>query len=154
TSHVPLVLAQETPARRQPVVDDVEHLRVDAFDQAGSDDRVGAIVDVGERNRVAAAEMQKDAEGSDANATRYGFVAWAIHAPGSNDHVRDSMRPSVLADYLVLAHLREGVGVATSLRMCFDRTGLVQQTPVRLPAVRVDRKRAHADEPSQRCMRQ
>src|ERR1043166_632474 len=71
----PLVAAEKLPARRQVIVDDIEHFAVDARSDTREHDRLGAVVDKSERDGVAPAKMQEEAERADPDGVGDRFVA-------------------------------------------------------------------------------
>src|SRR5207245_1262791 len=63
-----LVETQEVPTRGEIVVYDIQYLSVDANPDASQDDRVSAVIHVGEGDHIRATEVQKDPEHAGANA--------------------------------------------------------------------------------------
>src|SRR6266849_4891861 len=60
--HLSFVHAQKTPARRQIVIDNVEHGPIDPLGDPGQKNGIRAIIDIGERHLVRSAQMLKDAK--------------------------------------------------------------------------------------------
>src|SRR5437870_4034590 len=125
---VSLIKAQEVPARGEIVVDDVQHLSVDAVPDARQDDRVGAVVHVGEGDDVRAAEVQENPECPGADASRYPSLAGSVRDAGSNEDVGNCVLSPVLDDELILLDLRKAIGLASELGVLLDRTGFVEAT--------------------------
>src|SRR5438309_3756567 len=148
-SDVPLVQAQKAPARGQIVVDDVEDLAVDARGQSRAGDRLCAVVDIGQRDGIGAAQVEKEPEGVDADPARDGVLARAKYRARSDDDVRDPEAFSVLPHDLLLLELRETIRVPAQLGALFDRARLVEGPPPTVGSVRVHGERADKHEAPQ-----
>src|SRR4029453_916879 len=85
-SDISFVEAQELPARRQGAVHQIEDLAVDTRRQSRERDGVGAIVDVGQRQRVRSAEMEKWTEGSQPDASGYRLLLRAPPITTAESH--------------------------------------------------------------------
>src|SRR5580693_7455524 len=112
TSDIPLVLTQELPAGRKVVVEDVEDLAVHSRSQPCQRNGLCAVIDIRERYRVGATQVEKDTERSDSHPAGDVLLAGTIHAPWPDDDVRNPESPAVLDHELILLDLGEAIGVA------------------------------------------
>src|SRR5208282_5984680 len=148
-SHVLLVLAQELAAGGKIIVNYVEDLTLDPFDQTSQNDRLCAVVDVGEGDGVGAAHVQEESECTEANPACDLTIAPSVNATGPDHDIGDSKPLAVLGDKLLLPDFRKAIGVRSEFRMFLDRARFVQKPPPGLPAVSVNRERAHENKSSQ-----
>src|SRR5436190_21854028 len=132
TADVPFVKPQELSARRQVVVDHVENLAIHSWRQARQHDGLRTVVHIAQWHRIAAAQMQENAERVDPHSPGDPGIARAVYISGSHDDIRKAKALAVIDHQLVLFHLRETVRVATQLWPLLNRTGLVQQTTLGL----------------------
>ena len=77
--------------------------------------------------------MQKDTKGAYPHAARDLFISGAVDMPGPNNYVRDFEAPAVFGDHFILFDFREAIGVTPELGMFFNRAGLIEYPPPRLP---------------------
>src|SRR5208337_1556938 len=125
-SYVLLVQAQELTTGGKIIVDGVKNLAIDSSDQASQDDRLCTVVDVREGYGIGAAQMQEEAERSEADPTGDLRLASAIDTTRSDYNVWDAIVSSVFDDDLLLLDLCKAISVAAELRMLFDGAGFVQ----------------------------
>src|SRR5882724_9915753 len=151
---VGLVQTQEPAARGKIVVDDVEDFALHASPESREGDRLRTVVDVRERDGVAATHVQEDSERPDPHAARDVGLAGTVHRPRPDDDMRDPEFPAILGDDLLLLDLGEAVGLAPQLGTALDRTPFVQQPSPRLARVRIHGERADVDEAPQAAMPQ
>src|SRR5215475_2275430 len=123
-----LVCLHKLTAGRQVVVDHVEHMALDAFEQACANDRVGAVADVRERNPVPAAQMKEDAERSDSDSTRDVGFARSIHRTWAQSDVREATLGRVLGDELILLQLGESIRLCAGDVIAFNGARLVDDS--------------------------
>src|SRR5258708_1651288 len=94
-SHILFVRTKKLAARRKVVIHDIENLAVHTTDQAGKNDRVGAVVHVSERNCVRPAYVQEDPKHIYAYAANERFFARAVNTSGPHDDIRNPEVPAV-----------------------------------------------------------
>src|SRR5438034_1343471 len=151
---VGLVQTQEPAAGGKIVVDDVEDLALHASPEPRECDRLRAVVDVRERDGVAATHVQEDSERPDPHSARDTRLAGTVHRPRPDDDVRDPEFLAILGDGLLLFDLGEAVGLAPQLGTVLHRTPFVQQPPPRFRRVRIHGERADVDEAPQAAIPQ
>src|SRR5579859_3753316 len=91
-----LVQPQKFPAGGKFVVHDIKNLSVDTFLQSSQSNRVRTVIDVGERNRIRATDVQKDSEGVDTDSVREVRFSGTIHCSRPNDNVWNPKRRAIL----------------------------------------------------------
>jgi hypothetical protein len=140
---------QQLPAGWRIVIDYIEGFPIDASRQAGEDNSVSAVVNVGQGYRVRPTKMEKDSKCADPHTAGDVLFAGTVNRTGPDDNVRDPECVAVLTDDLVLFDLREAIRIAPGLAMLLNRRGLIQQPPAGFPCVRIDSEGADIDEPPQ-----
>src|SRR2546425_4521539 len=154
TPHVPLVIAEEAPARGQIVVDDVENLTVHAGCHSGQNDRLSAVINVGQGDRIRTTHMQKEAERRNADPIGYLFMTGTVYIARPNDHVRNGELVPILGHDLILLRLPVHVRLAALLRFGFQRARLVKQPAWGFIPVRKDREGADVHDPLETAVRE
>src|SRR5579859_3142189 len=107
-----------------------------------------------ERNRIGTTKMQEESEGIDTDATCNCGIALTVHATGSDDDIGHSEFLPILRNNFLLLQLPVAVGFPPEFRSILNWARLVQESPLGLLAVRVDRERAHEDESPQQSVLQ
>src|SRR5262249_23701800 len=124
--HIAFVKTQEPSAGREVVIDHVEYFSVYALGDASQGNRVGTVVDIGQRDTVRTAKMQQHSKCVDAYPTSDCLFVGTIYGAWSHDNVGDSVLLSVFGDDFILLDLREAIGVATAFGMLLDWCTLIE----------------------------
>lgn len=101
-------------ARQQIVVHYIEHFPIDPLLQSGQYNGFGTVIDIRERDLIAAAKMQEDAERAQPYPSRDSPIARSIYISGPDDDVRNIELLAILGEEFILLDFCEAIGVPRS----------------------------------------
>src|SRR5215469_5369159 len=113
--YVLLVQTQESVARWEVIIDNIENFPIDPLDESSQYDRLRAVFDVGKRYGVRPTEMQEKSKRTDADAAWYCQGAVTINATRSNEHIGNAKILTILGNDLFLLDLSEAVSFSTKM---------------------------------------
>ena len=120
-----LVLTQEAPALGEIVVHDVEDLSVHARNEPREDDRVGAVVYVGQRHPAGPADAHEDPERVQSEGSGQRLLAGPEDDARTDDRERDPVLVMIGPDDLILLDLAIDIGIEALFEIGFERAGFV-----------------------------
>src|SRR5215472_6417751 len=96
--------------------------------------------------------MQKNPKCADPHSSMYTRIAGTIDPPGTYEDIGDAKTNTIICHELILLCLGKAVGVAAQFRVLLNRRRLVQQPPMWIPLIFVDREGTHVDESLQNAL--
>ena len=140
-AHLPFEGAQELPAGRQIVIHNVQNLALHALHQPCHHYGLRTVINVSERNLVAASQMQISAERIQTDSrVQSGPGARTVNRPRADDHVWETVILFVIADQFILPKLAVAVGIMSAHRVPLHRAGLIKDLAAGQAVVRVNRE--------------
>ena len=119
--YITLIESEELSTGWKVVIHDVEHFALDSRPQTGQDNRICAVVNVGERNSIASPKMKKHPEGVDSDTSRDLLLPWSIDRPRPHNDIGNTVPLAVRNHQLVLLHLGVTIGIRYLYRFPFYR---------------------------------
>src|SRR5262249_40000920 len=145
---LPLEGAEELPAGRQIVIHNIQDLALHALHQPCHYDGLRTVINVSERNLVAASQMQISAERIQTDSrVQSGPGARTVNRSRADDHVWDTVILFVIADQFILPQLAVAIGIMSAHRVPLYRASFIKDLAARQVVVRVNRQRAYVDKP-------
>src|ERR1700722_11637688 len=147
------ILSQEGTASREVVVNNIEDLAFDSFDQSRQDNGVGAIIHIGQRKSVAAAEVEEKAKRVDSHRAWDRFLPATENDARPDRDARQAVLPVVISDQFILLKLGIDIGVVALFQVRFNFAALVQHSSWLEIHVGMNGKGADVDQPNNSALR-